>query len=152
MTTRRQFISQAAGAGLYTAAGLPGLALAAAPTDRRLLLIILRGGMDGLAAFPPYGDPSYAALRDKLAIGSAGQSDGALKLDGFFGLHPALKPLHQFYQRDELLPVHAIAIAQRTRSHFDAQDVLENGATRARGHASPCGIKRGTRDRIQSRS
>jgi uncharacterized protein (DUF1501 family) len=137
MTTRRQFISQTTGAGLIAVTGLPGLALASAPTDRRLVLVILRGGMDGLAAVPPYGDPDYEALRDKLVIGPSGKSDGALRLDGFFGLHPALKPLHRFYDRKELLPIHAIAIAQRTRSHFDAQDVLENGANRA--HEVPDG-------------
>lgn len=137
MTTRRQFIARASGAGLIAASGLPGLAFAAAPTDRRLVLVILRGGMDGLAALPPYGDPAYGSLHGKLAIAPAGRAGGALRLDGMFGLHPALAPLHRFYQRGELLPVHAVAIAQRTRSHFDAQDVLENGAARA--HAVPDG-------------
>lgn len=137
MSTRRQFIFQAAGASLVTTAGLPGLALAAAPTDRRLLLVILRGGMDGLSALPPYGDPSYEDLRGNLGIARPNNADGALKLDGFFGLHPALEPLHRFYEREEFLPIHAVAIPQRTRSHFDAQDVLENGATRA--HKTPDG-------------
>ena len=135
--TRRQFISQTAVAGLVAAAGLPGLALAAAPTDRRLLLVILRGGMDGLSALPPYGDPEYDGLRGELRIARPESAAGALRLDGLFGLHPALKPLYPFFERDELLPIHAIAIPQRTRSHFDAQDVLENGAARA--HTLPDG-------------
>jgi len=128
---------RAAGASLLTATGLPGLAVSAVPTDRRLILVILRGGLDGLAMLPPYADVNYPTLRKELAIAPPGKTGGAFNLDGRFGLHPALKPLMTYYQREELLPVHAIAVPQRTRSHFDAQDVLENGATRA--HETPDG-------------
>jgi uncharacterized protein (DUF1501 family) len=131
MNTRRKFLTGAAGVGLWTGLGTPGLALAAAPIEKRFVLVILRGGLDGLAALPPFDEPGYADLRGQLAIAAPGRTGGAIDLDGHFGLHPALKPLMVFYHREELLPIHAIAGPQRTRSHFDAQDVLENGATRA---------------------
>ncbi len=131
MGTRRDFLAGVTGLGLWTGIGMPGLAFAAAPVEQRLLLVILRGGMDGLAAVPPYADPHFASLRGRLAIAPPGRDGGAIDLDGRFGLHPALKPLEQFYRREELLPIHAIAIPLRTRSHFDAQDVLENGVARA---------------------
>jgi uncharacterized protein (DUF1501 family) len=137
MATRRDVLAGLAGTGLWTGMGLPGLAFAAAPVDQRLLLVVLRGGMDGLAALPPYADPHYASLRGKLAIAAPGRDGGAIDLDGQFGLHPALKPLEPFYRRKELLPLHAVAIPLRTRSHFDAQDVLENGANSA--HATQDG-------------
>ena len=138
MNTRREFLACAGSAGLWSVLGRPGLAIAAAPTEQRFLLVILRGGMDGLAAFPPYADPDYSALRDQLAIAPPGKGDGgAIDLDGRFGMHPALAPLHAFYRREEMLVIHAVAIAQRTRSHFDAQDILENGANRA--HATSDG-------------
>lgn len=131
MSTRRDFLAGATGAGLWTGLGFPGLALASAPVEQRFLLVILRGGLDGLAALPPYAEPDFTGLRGKLAIPPPGRDGGAIDLDGQFGLHPALKPLAAFYERQELLPIHAIGGPQRTRSHFDAQDVLENGATRA---------------------
>jgi uncharacterized protein (DUF1501 family) len=137
MGTRRDFLAGVTGAGLWTGIGMPRLAFAAAPVEQRLLLVVLRGGMDGLAAVPPYADPHFASLRGTLAIAPPGRDGGAIDLDGRFGLHPALQPLEQFYRREELLPLHAIAIPLRTRSHFDAQDVLENGATSA--HATPDG-------------
>jgi uncharacterized protein (DUF1501 family) len=142
MKSRRNFLTGVAGAGLWTGLGLPGLGLpglafAAAPVDQRLLLVVLRGGMDGLAALPPYGEPHYASLRGKLAFAPPGREDGAIDLDGRFGLHPALRPLEKLYRRKELLPIHAVAIPLRTRSHFDAQDVLENGGSSA--HETPDG-------------
>ncbi len=105
---------------------LPGVAFArvAARPDRMFVLIILRGAMDGLGAVPPLHDPDYAALRGPLAV------DGALPLDGKFGLHPALAPVHDFYARGEMTIVHAMASPYRDRSHFDAQNVIETGALR----------------------
>ena len=131
MRNRREFLAGVSGAGLWAGLGMPGLALAAAPVEQRLLMVILRGGMDGLAALPPFAEPNFAALRGKLAIAPPGREGGAIDLGDGFGLHPALKPLETFYRRAELLPIHALAIPLRTRSHFDAQDVLENGAARA---------------------
>lgn len=107
----------------------PGIAFAQAPTDRRLVLLILRGGMDGLSAVPPVGDPHYAALRPDLRIADPGSPGGALPLDALFGLHPSLDGLMPFYERGELAVLHAIATPYRERSHFDGQNLLENGTT-----------------------
>ncbi|MBM3538913.1 MAG: DUF1501 domain-containing protein [Alphaproteobacteria bacterium] len=104
-------------------------ALASAPTERRLIVVILRGALDGLAAVPPYSDPEYRRLRGSLALP---ENDGILDLDGRFGLHPALAPLHGLYRAGEMTALHAVATPYRSRSHFDGQDVLENGVTGAR--------------------
>jgi uncharacterized protein (DUF1501 family) len=94
----------------------------------RFIFIIMRGALDGLAAVPPYGDPDYAGLRRELALKAPGTPGGALPLNGFFGLHPSLGFLHDSYTSRELLVFHAIASPYRDRSHFDGQDVLENGS------------------------
>ncbi|MBS0421582.1 MAG: DUF1501 domain-containing protein [Proteobacteria bacterium] len=104
--------------------------LAFARTDTsnaRFVFIIMRGALDGLAAAPPFGDPDYAGLRRELAIKAPGSPGGALPLNGFFGLHPSLGFLHHSYTAKELVVFHAVASPYRERSHFDGQDVLENG-------------------------
>lgn len=125
MLTRRAVLGGMMGVGALGAS----VALAAAPTERRLVVVILRGALDGLAAVPPYSDPEYRRLRGALALA---EQDGILDLDGRFGLHPALAPLHALYRSGEMTALHAVATAYRSRSHFDAQDILENGATGAR--------------------
>ncbi len=129
-TSRRRFLGHSLALG---AAGLLTTRFAMARTagDARFVLIILRGALDGLAAVPPHGDPNYAALRGQLAIAKPGSAQGALPLDADFGLHPSLGFLHRSFQARELSVLHAVATPYRERSHFDAQDVLENGATRA---------------------
>ena len=122
---RRNFLVGSGVAAL--AAALPRAVVAKATTDSRLVVVILRGAMDGLAAVPPHGDRDYGALRGDLAIAAPGQSDGAIDLDGFFGLHPSLAPLHDVYAKRQLAIVHAVATPYRDRSHFDGQDLLENG-------------------------
>jgi uncharacterized protein (DUF1501 family) len=120
VTNRRIFLHGAlAGAA---AAALPRCIFANADTDARFVLVILRGALDGLAAVPAYADGSYASQRGVLAI-TAPQ----YKLDGMFGLHPSLTHLHERYREHELLVFHAVATAYRERSHFDGQDLLENG-------------------------
>lgn len=101
--------------------------LAFAATDKRLVVVVLRGAMDGLGAVPPLGDPDYARQRGDLALRAQGD-DAALPLDGFYGLHPALKTLHGLWAKKELAILHATHTSYRQRSHFDAQDQLENGA------------------------
>jgi uncharacterized protein (DUF1501 family) len=101
-------------------------AFAAVPGDRRLVFVILRGAVDGLAAVPPHGDKDYAALRGQLAL----STDGATPLhdlDGMFGLHPALANLKAMYDAKELVAFHNICSPYRDRSHFDGQNVLETG-------------------------
>ena len=110
------------------ALGRASLAMAAAPTDRRLVVIILRGALDGLAAVVPYGDPALAGLRGALVPAAVGQEGGMLDLGGFFGLHPALAGVHAMYRAGQALPIHAVAGHVRTRSHFEAQDLMESGA------------------------
>jgi uncharacterized protein (DUF1501 family) len=107
--------------------GRTALALASAPTDKRLVVVILRGALDGMAAVVPYGDPNLPSLRADLTLPAPGQPNGMLDLGGFYGLHPALTGLHALYQANELLLVHAVAGAYRVRSHFEAQDLLESG-------------------------
>jgi uncharacterized protein (DUF1501 family) len=99
----------------------------------RFVFIILRGALDGLAAVPPVGDPDYAALRHDLAM----PASSVLALNGTFGLHPSLGFLGESYTARELIVFHAIASPYRERSHFDGQDVLENGYVRA--HAAQSG-------------
>lgn len=112
------------------ATGLPRFALAGADTDARLVLVILRGAVDGLALAPPYGDGNYTSLRGELALDRPGRSDGVLELDGLFGLHPSLARVHERFRAGDAAVVHAVASPYRDRSHFDGQDLLESGATR----------------------
>src|SRR3979411_1170308 len=100
-------------------------------TKSRLVFIVMRGALDGLAASPPYGDSDYAGLRRELALKAPGSPGGVLPLNGFFGLHPSLTFLHDSYTARELVVFHAIASPYRERSHFDGQDVLENGSSQA---------------------
>ncbi len=127
MLTRRELIKRLGAGGTLLAA--PGLAFANAQTDARFVLVILRGAADGLAIAAPYGDPHYASLRGELALAKPGQKDGLLDLDGFFGLHPRLEFTHQRFTKGEASVVHAVASPYRERSHFDGQDVLENGGS-----------------------
>lgn len=99
----------------------------------RFVFVILRGALDGLAAVPPHGDRDYASLRRDLAM----PANSALPLNDLFGLHPSLTFLSESFGARELIVFHAIASPYRERSHFDGQDVLENGYTRA--HAAQSG-------------
>lgn len=121
-------------AGAATA--LPRIAFANGATDRRLVIILLRGAMDGLSAVPAFGDPDYVRARNGLAAPRPGQgADAALDLNGFFGLSPALPHLHARYRAGELVVLHAIASPYRDRSHFDGQNLLENGSPQPFGLA-----------------
>ncbi len=123
--TRRNFINTMALASADVA--MPRLLLANSNTEARFVLVILRGALDGLAAVPPYGDGNYARVRGELAISQS------LKLDGLFGLHPSLTKLHSRYTAGELSVLHAVASSYRERSHFDGQDLLENGTPKPHG-------------------
>lgn len=108
--------------------GRTSLALANAPGDKRLVVVILRGALDGMAAVVPYGDPDLVRLRPGLVPPGPGQADGLIDLGGFFGLHPALAGMGGMFHGGEALAMHAVAGPYRSRSHFDAQDYMESGA------------------------
>jgi uncharacterized protein (DUF1501 family) len=109
--------------------GRASLALADAPTEQRFVVVILRGALDGLSAVVPYGDPDLMALRPGLVPPRPGEPNGLLDLGGTFGLHPAMAASHTLFQAHQFLVVHAVAGPYRVRSHFEAQDCLESGAT-----------------------
>ena len=127
MWTRRQMIQSGLGSVGLALLGSRS-AFASAPTENRLVLIVLRGGLDGLDALPPFEDRSYKHLRPTLALHPGGDLEGVQSLDGYFGMHPGLAPLQPLYQAGELLFVPAISTRYRTRSHFDGQNLLENGS------------------------
>ena len=110
---------------LFAWAYLPKVARAEG-RDPRLLVIVLRGALDGLAAVAPVGDPEWARLRGDQALTLDGKTP-ALPLDLFFALNPAMPNLHRLYQAGAATIVHAAATPYRERSHFDGQDVLESG-------------------------
>lgn len=114
------------GGALFAWANLPRFALAAQGRDPRLVVIILRGALDGLSAVGPVGDPDYARLHGDLALSLTGEH-AALPLDGFFALNPAMPNFARLYHAGQAAVVHAVATSYRERSHFDGQDVLESG-------------------------
>ncbi len=97
--------------------------------DPRMLVIVLRGALDGLGAVAPVGDPDWIALRGDRALLLDGKPP-ALPLDSFFALNPAMPNLHRLFKAQHATIVHATASPYRERSHFDGQDVLESGLTR----------------------
>jgi uncharacterized protein (DUF1501 family) len=103
---------------------------------KKLVVLVCRGGMDGLSVSPPIGDPDYAGLRRQIAIAPFGADGGALKLDDAFGLHPNLKAVWRLAQAGQARIAPAVATPDRARSHFEAQDVLENGGAAAYGVSS----------------
>lgn len=124
--TRRELLL--ASGVLFAWAHLPRAALAEG-RDPRLLVIVLRGALDGLAAVAPVGDPDWVRLRGDKALTLDGTTK-ALPLDNYFALNPAMPNLHRMYQAETATIVHAVASPYRERSHFDGQDVLESGLTK----------------------
>jgi uncharacterized protein (DUF1501 family) len=117
------------GAGsLFAWSQMPRLARAEG-RDPRLLVIVLRGALDGLGAVAPVGDPDWIGLRGDRALVLDGKTP-ALPLDSFFALNPAMPNLHRLFKAQQATIVHATATPYRERSHFDGQDVLESGIAR----------------------
>ncbi len=106
--------------------GLMPRSAIAGTRDPRLLTMVLRGGLDGLALAAPVGDPDYVRLRQQIALGTTGDRPG-LPLDGFFALNPNMPFLQSLYQAKQASIAHAIHTPYRERSHFDGQDILEAG-------------------------
>jgi uncharacterized protein (DUF1501 family) len=124
---RRLFLKSAGLIGCSAAAHplLSTIAFAEAPGENRLVVIILRGAMDGLDVFQPYGDPHLRKMRRSLSLGP---DKGAQDLDGFFALHPALSQLMPLWAAGDLAFAPAVSTPYRDRrSHFDGQDMLEAG-------------------------
>lgn len=125
--SRRRFMQLAGmGAGYALFAGSAArFAYAATPAQSKLLVVILRGAMDGLGAVIPHSDSRYTDIRGSMAMPL---DDAALlPIDGDFSLHAALRPLADMYAQKQLLIMHSVASPYRDRSHFDAQNLLEIG-------------------------
>lgn len=130
MNTRRAFLKHGAMALVGTAAIPPFLtravmaqATTALRNRKKLVVIFQRGAADGLNIVIPHGEPSYFEMRPSIAI----PRQQIIELDGFFGLHPAMKDLKPLWDGKHLALVHAAGSPDRTRSHFDAQDFMESG-------------------------
>jgi uncharacterized protein (DUF1501 family) len=129
MLDRRSILKTAFAASALSVWDAPvRFAFANAPTDRRLVVVILRGALDGLAAAPPHGDPNYKSVRGVLALDNTGPN-ALHDLDGHFGLNPALTNMKAMWDAKELVVFQNISSPYRDRSHFDGQNVLETGAT-----------------------
>ena len=128
---RRDFMRLAAASGaILLPIGRHALAASvpdAGATQKKLIVIMLRGAVDGLSVVAPYGDAEYYRVRPDIAVPKPGQENGALDLDGYFGLNPSLSTLQPLWQQGKLAFVHASGSPDITRSHFDAQDYLESG-------------------------
>ena len=134
MPTRRDILKGIAGSALALTI-FPRFAFAAGAGSPRMLMVMLRGGLDGLHALPPLGDSAWGALRGSMPFAAAGVAGAAqpIALDTRFGLHPSLTYAAELYQQRELLPVVAVAPPYQGRSHFEAQDCVENGSARPSG-------------------
>src|ERR1700743_1620908 len=127
MTTRRNILRTMAAAATLSVWDAPvRFSFASVPTDRRLVVVILRGALDGLAAVPPHGDKDYASVRGKLALDKSG-AVGLHDLDGFWGLNPALTNMKAMYDAKEVVLFQNICSPYRDRSHFEGQNCLETG-------------------------
>ena len=121
---RRHFLASTAA---WTLAGTARAAADPAYAKRKLVVVMLRGAVDGLSVVVPYGDGNYAASRGSIALAAPGADDGVVKLDTLFGLNPALSNLKPYWDQGSMAFVHASGSPDPTRSHFDAQDYMESG-------------------------
>ena len=124
VTSRRALLL--GGASFAAWAYLPRFARAADGRDPRLIVVILRGALDGLATVAPVGDPDYASLHGAIALTRDGPH-AAVMLDSFFAAHPAMPEFARMYRDKHAAVIHAVSTPYRDRSHFDGQDVLESG-------------------------
>src|SRR5207253_6237753 len=131
---RREFLALSTGAALWPLGADASTAGGSAP--KRLVVILLRGAVDGLNVVVPFGEEAYYAARPTIAITRPGAAEGAaLALDEHFALHPALAALTPLWEAKQLAFVHAAGSPDPGRSHFDAQLFLENGTPGRRGTA-----------------
>ncbi|WP_329104046.1 DUF1501 domain-containing protein [Micromonospora sp. NBC_01699] len=139
--TRRRVMAGAGAVGVASLAGQIATTRVAfgapASTNRTLVVVFLRGGMDGLSVVVPRGDRNYLNARRNIAV----QPGALIAGDDRFGLHPALAPLEPFWKSGKMAAVHAVASPDASRSHFQAQDCLERGA-------ASTGVHTGWLDRV----
>lgn len=122
---RRLLLAATAAAVLPFGGGAWAATAEAGP--KRLIVIVLRGAVDGLNIVVPHAEDAYYQARPSIAIARPGEPDGALALDARFGLHPALVSLLPLWREGSLAFIHAAGSPDPSRSHFDAQRYLENG-------------------------
>jgi uncharacterized protein (DUF1501 family) len=126
--SRRRFLQGAAlagGAAVATSVfgdAVRQAAVAATPGAHTLVVLSLRGGIDGMGLVVPHGDPGYYKARPRIAV----QPDALLQRDGMFGLHPKLGPLEWLFESNELAAVHAVGLPVPNRSHFSAMEEIED--------------------------
>lgn len=118
---RRRFLQAAGSVATLNFAAFQGAHASSAADAPRLLMVLLRGGMDGLTAVPPVGDAQYASIRPTLVV------KGGLRLDGSFALHPAMPLMHQIWNEGQLAIVHSTGFGYTGRSHFEGQDIMQSG-------------------------
>jgi uncharacterized protein (DUF1501 family) len=123
--TRRALLGGSASLAAATVFGSPALARRRTPGKPVFVQVFLRGAMDGLTTVVPYGDAALYQLRPTIAVQPPGATNGALDLNGFFGLAPAAAPLLTPYGNGHLAIVHAAGSTGQTRSHFDAYATME---------------------------
>jgi uncharacterized protein (DUF1501 family) len=134
LLSRRQVLRASAASALGATLTSGGMQIALAQpssalqgdTTARLIVVMLRGAMDGLSLVAPYADPNYYRARGSIAIARPGEADGLIALDNLFGLHPAAAALLPYWESKQLAFIHASGSPDPTRSHFDAQDYMES--------------------------
>lgn len=128
---RREFLKLSTVCSLsWLLPGMPGWAFSNGKDDysnKKLIVILLRGAVDGLNVVVPYGDRGYYSLRPTIAVQTPGSDLGVINLDSYFGLHPSLQPMMPLWESKSLAFVHASGSPDPSRSHFDAQDYMESG-------------------------
>lgn len=121
MMKRRSFLQQSAALASLSFAGFPSAWGQGQAGKPRLLVVLLRGGMDGLTAVPPVGDAQYNTIRPQIAV------QNTLRLTADFGLHPKLEAMHSMWQAGQLAVVHSAGFQYTGRSHFEGQDIMQTG-------------------------
>lgn len=127
---RREFLGAALAGGIMLPFGKHAWAAAlpeGSPTKRKLIVVMMRGAVDGLSVVAPHAEANYYRMRPAIAVPRPGAENGAIDLDGHFGLNPALSAMMPLWREGKLAFVHASGSPDSTRSHFDAQDYLESG-------------------------
>src|SRR6202050_983432 len=148
MNISRRYFLKGGGVAMVGLASLPSflqraVAATTAPNKKKMVVLFQRGAMDGLNVVVPFSEPNYYRLRPTIAIPEPGRggAEAAIDLDGFFGLHPSLQPLHPLFQNGQLAIVQAVGSPDPTRSHFDAQDFMASG-TPGRKATEDCCVPR----------